>query len=156
MKDIPVGRTWVVISGSTRGLGLCFAKEFLSGGSAVMISGRTASSVETALPLLKGEFPNAELHGFPCDVADSSQSEALWREAQDGLGGLDHWILNAGIGQPIKPIWEIEPGFVESVLAIDLLGPLYGAWVAMRGGQGGRRRGADRAGARGVGPALPE
>jgi NAD(P)-dependent dehydrogenase (short-subunit alcohol dehydrogenase family) len=123
----------VVITGSTRGLGLCMAREFLSRGCAVLVSGRTDAAVQAALGLLRTDFPRARLHGFPCDVTDSPQVEALWKEAVDRFGGVDHWILNAGIGQPTLPIWEIPPALMESIVATDLLGPLYGARAAMRG-----------------------
>jgi NAD(P)-dependent dehydrogenase (short-subunit alcohol dehydrogenase family) len=123
----------VVITGSTRGLGLCLAREFLSRGSAVMISGRTPESVELALAVLRNDFPKAKVNGFPCDVTDSAQGEALWKEAENRLGGVDHWILNAGIAQPPKLIWEMPPEATQSVIATDLVGPLYGCRPAMRG-----------------------
>ena len=125
--------TSIVITGSTRGLGLCLAREFLSRGCAVMISGRTPGSVETALPALKKDFPDAALHGFACDTGVPGQVQALWDEAERVLGRVDHWINNAGIGQPQQAIWDVAPEVMEQVVRTDLLGVLYGARAAMRG-----------------------
>ena len=107
-------------------------KRVSSRGCSVLISGKTSESVEAALTRLRADFPNVNLQGLPCDVTDSTQIEALWREAEDRFGGVDHWILNAGIGQPTMPIWEMPPELMESILATDLLGALYGARAAMQ------------------------
>lgn len=126
-------RTTVVITGSTRGLGFAMAREFLRRGCAVMVSGRTAAAVERAVSRLRAELPGAELHGFPCDAGRAEQVEALWTRAEEAFATVDHFILNAGIGQPMKPVWEVPPGVMEDILRTDLLGVLYGARSAMNG-----------------------
>lgn len=128
-----MGKTQIVITGSTRGLGLRLAREFLSRGCAVVVSGRTKDAVESAVARLSAEFPGADVRGFPCDTGIFSQVEALWAAAAQALGGVDHWINNAGIGQATVPIWDLPPEDMESIVRTDLLGVLYGARVAMRG-----------------------
>jgi NAD(P)-dependent dehydrogenase (short-subunit alcohol dehydrogenase family) len=123
----------IAITGSTRGLGFQLAREFLVRGCAVVISGRTAASVDSALSALRAEFPQARLYGTACDVVEPAQVQALWDNAVRMLGGVDHWINNAGIAQPLVPVWDLEPGLMEEVVRTDLLGVLYGARVAMRG-----------------------
>jgi NAD(P)-dependent dehydrogenase (short-subunit alcohol dehydrogenase family) len=128
-----MGHPRIVITGSTRGLGLCMARELLKRGCAVMISGRAWSAVDSALELLKREVPDAAVFGFPCDTGTYQQVETLWNESVKSLGGVDHWINNAGIGQPTVPIWDLPPHDMEAIVRTDLLGILYGARVAMRG-----------------------
>ena len=128
-----MAETRVVITGSTRGLGFKLAQEFLSLGCAVVVSGRTHEATHAAVASLKGDYPGAVVHGFPCDTGVYAQVEALWDSARQALGGVDHWINNAGIGQPTAPIWEVSPNDMESILRTDLLGVLHGARVAMRG-----------------------
>jgi NAD(P)-dependent dehydrogenase (short-subunit alcohol dehydrogenase family) len=123
----------IVITGSTRGLGLRMAREFLARGCSVMVSGRTGSAVDSAARLLAGEHPGALVRGFPCDTGDAAQVQALWAAAVEAMGGVDHWISNAGIGQPLVPIWELPPADMESIVRTDLLGVLYGARTAMLG-----------------------
>jgi NAD(P)-dependent dehydrogenase (short-subunit alcohol dehydrogenase family) len=126
-------KTTIVITGSTRGLGFCMAREFLRSGCAVMVSGRTPAAVEGAVSRLKGEIPDAEVHGFPCDTGRVEQVEALWTRAEEHFATVDHWINNAGIGQPTRPIWEVPASAMEDIVRTDLLGVLYGARSAMRG-----------------------
>jgi NAD(P)-dependent dehydrogenase (short-subunit alcohol dehydrogenase family) len=128
-----MAKTRIVITGSTRGLGLQMAREFLARGCAVMVSGRTRHTLDSAVALLKSASPKGEVHGHPCDIGDYGQVEALWTAAVQALGGVDHWINNAGIGQATVPIWELAPEEMEAVIRTDVLGVLYGARVAMRG-----------------------
>ena len=85
----------VVITGSTRGIGLGLAREFLGRGMKVTISGRSPGSVDQALGELK-EFGD-NVHGIPCVVTDHAQVQALWDGAKQHWGSVDCWISNAGI-----------------------------------------------------------
>jgi NAD(P)-dependent dehydrogenase (short-subunit alcohol dehydrogenase family) len=123
----------IVITGSTRGLGLCLAREFLARGCTVVVSGRTREAVDVAAARLRGEFPGAAVHGHPCDTGEAAQVDRLWAAAAHAMGGVDHWINNAGIGQPTVPIWDLDPTEMASIVRTDLLGILYGARTAMRG-----------------------
>ncbi len=132
-QEHTVNTTRVVITGSTRGLGLRMAREFLARGCSVMVSGRMWSAVDATTHLLAGEHKGALVRGFPCDTGNPAQVDALWDAAVDALGGVDHWINNAGIGQPTIPLWELPPRDMEAIVRTDLLGILYGARAAMKG-----------------------
>lgn len=123
----------IVITGSTRGLGLSLAREFLARGCAVCVSGRTSAAVEAAVAGLRAEYPGCAVHGCACDTGSSAQVDALWAAAAAAMGGVDHWINNAGISQPLAPIWDVDPAEMEAVIRTDLLGVLHGARTAMRG-----------------------
>jgi NAD(P)-dependent dehydrogenase (short-subunit alcohol dehydrogenase family) len=126
-------RTVVVITGSTRGLGFCMAREFLARGCAVVISGRTNESVKSAVALAEKGSPGVPVLGFACDVREPSQVQALWEAAEKQFTKVDHWINNAGIGQPMQPIWSLTPEMVEDVFRTNVLGTLFGARAAMQG-----------------------
>jgi NAD(P)-dependent dehydrogenase (short-subunit alcohol dehydrogenase family) len=123
----------IVITGSTRGLGYNLARELLARGCAVVVSGRSREAVDAAVGRLLAERPGAEAYGFPCDTGDCGQVEALWDSAVKAMGGVDHWINNAGIAQPPGRIWEVPPADMEAVVRTDLLGILHGARAAVRG-----------------------
>ena len=112
---------------------MCLAREFLARGCRVMISGRKRSDVDATVGFLAEEHPGGLVQGFPCDVGDPGQSEALWKSAAAQLGGVDHWICNAGIGQPMRPIWDLPLSEMDAVVKTDLLGTLYGVRAAMPG-----------------------
>ena len=123
----------IVITGSTRGIGYGLAKSFLEVGSSVVISGRSTSSVDVAVRLLKKEFPESVIVGQPCDVSQYDQVEALWSIAHKSLGGVDIWINNAGIGHASDKAWELPLATTNKLVAVDLMGVIYGSQVALRG-----------------------
>lgn len=66
----------VVITGSTRGIGLCMAKEFLHSGCNVTLSGRAESLSEeviTELSSYEGKYRYIQ-----CDVQDKDSVQRLW------------------------------------------------------------------------------
>jgi NAD(P)-dependent dehydrogenase (short-subunit alcohol dehydrogenase family) len=130
---VAAARTAIVITGSTRGLGFCMAREFLTRGCAVVISGRSGNGVKSAVSIVEKDSPDASVLGFPCDVREASQVQALWDEAEKRFGRVDHWINNAGIGQPMQPIWSLPAEVMEDVFRTNVMGTLFGSQVAMRG-----------------------
>ena len=86
----------IVITGSTKGIGLGMAREFLKRGHDVMISSRGSEAVERAQEELRRDFPDRKIAGLSCDVSDFDQVSALWAAAARELGRVDYWINNAG------------------------------------------------------------
>lgn len=121
----------VVITGSSRGLGLAMAERFLHAGYDVTISGRS----EEALLAVTHRFQLYEGHILPvvCDVRDRRDIIRLWESAVERFGSIDIWINNAGINQPDVHLWDISPEDVHHVVETNLLGTIYGSQVAMQG-----------------------
>jgi len=120
----------IVITGSTRGIGLGLAKAFLERGCAVAVSGRTQASVDkTVVELGTPE----RVVGHPCDVADVAQVQALWDATTARFGRVDVWINNAGVGQRPVNFVDLTAEEVRVILDSNLLGCLYGSQVALRG-----------------------
>ncbi|MDL4813262.1 SDR family oxidoreductase [Actinomadura opuntiae] len=124
----------VVVTGGTRGIGLGLAREFLARGARVAVCGRTRESVDKAL----AELGDGAV-GAVCDVADRDQVQALWDAAAEAFGRIDHWINNAGVSTPRRPLTELPAGQLETLVAANLLGVMHGSAVAVRGmtAQGG-------------------
>ncbi len=123
----------VVITGSTRGIGLGLAEAFLERGCRVMISGRSQETLDREVTRLAVKCGSERIAGQPCDVTDYAQVEALWQSAIRAYGSVDIWINNAGIGQLLTPFWELEPAQMKTVVETNLLGTMYGSRVALRG-----------------------
>lgn len=123
----------IVITGSTRGLGLGMAQAFLDRGHAVTISGRTQAACEQALAKLRGSFASDRLLTRPCDVRDPFQVQALWDTAKAAFGQVDIWINNAGFSPPPLEIWKLPSEDARAVLETNLLGVIHGATTAARG-----------------------
>lgn len=121
----------IVITGSTRGLGLAMAQNFLKSGCAVTVSGRSTESVQRAVAQCQA-FSDAVL-GVQCDVRHVDELENLWNVAREQFGQVDIWINNAGINQPYRQMWEIAANEVQDVIQTNLMGAMFGSQVAMKG-----------------------
>lgn len=125
----------IVITGSTRGIGYGLAESFLRLGCSVTVSGRSRESTEQAVSKLIARYAKSRVFGFPCDVTDPEQVASLWEASVAHFGRVDIWANNAGHSGDMGMVWEHPPKEVESVVAINILGTIYGAQVAFRGMQ---------------------
>jgi len=121
----------VVITGSTKGIGLGMAREFLKRGHDVIVSSRGSAAVERAVAGLRAEFPDREVVGKVCDVADYAQVQALWAAAVAGLGSVDIWVNNAGRDGIKVPFFMIPPDDYVKTINTNLVGLMNCARVAI-------------------------
>lgn len=123
-----------VITGSTRGIGLGMAREFLQRGHGVVVSGRSQDSVDAAVAELSEHATGeAQLIGQPCDVADLSQVQALWDAAVRHFGRVDYWINNAGLIHDYKNVAELPTDDFARIVKTNLSGVIHGTQVATAG-----------------------
>lgn len=132
MNTPPHASPRIVVTGSTRGIGRGLAESFLERGCRVTVSGRSPESVRSAVSALEARAPG-RVHGAVCDVSRNADVEALWKTASERFGGVDIWINNAGLSHAYAPFWELESPEVESVVAANVLGTVWGTQVALRG-----------------------
>jgi len=123
----------VVITGSTKGIGLGLAKEFLKSEGKVVISGRNKDRLEHGLAGLRGAFGEESAAGQACDVSDYVQVSNLWDAAVEKFGTVDVWINNAGIDNSILPYWDLDNTEIGPVVNTNLTGTMYGAHAALKG-----------------------
>jgi len=112
----------IVITGSTKGIGLGMAREFLARGHDVFISSRSAGAVQKTVSELSAAAPGRKVAGLACDVADYSQVEALWAGAAAALGRIDIWINNAGRDGIKVPFFSIPPDDYVQTVNTNLIG----------------------------------
>jgi NAD(P)-dependent dehydrogenase (short-subunit alcohol dehydrogenase family) len=122
----------IVITGSTRGIGLGLADAFLARGCQVMVSGRKPETVAEAVGQLGQKHGVQNIAGQACDVSDYAQVEALWKAAAARFGRVDIWINNAGMGNMLTPFWELDPHKMRQVVEANVLGAMHGCSVALR------------------------
>jgi len=122
----------VVITGSTRGIGLGLAEAFLALDCSVTISGRSLDDVDGVVRDLSGQHSSDYLHGLACDVRDPVQVQALWNASKDRFKVVDIWINNAGFSGPQLAAWEMPPEKANEIIETNLLGEIYGSMVAVR------------------------
>lgn len=125
-----------VITGSTRGIGVGLAREFLKHGHSVVVSGRSQSAVDAAVADLSGDAAgDARILGLPCDVGDVAQVQALWDGAVKEFGQVDYWINNAGLIHTYLNIVELPPEDFPRIVEANVVGVINGTQVAGLGMQ---------------------
>ncbi len=123
----------VVITGSTRGIGLGLADAFLANNCRVMISSRTQGAVDQTVNDLSKKYKPEQVAGYPCDVTVYEQVVGLWKAAQEQFGQIDIWINNAGMANILTDFWEHTPAQMQAVVNTNVLGTMYGTKVALLG-----------------------
>ena len=120
-----------VITGSTRGIGLAMAEEFLRAGCHVTLSGRAdalSEEVQNALSSFNGNYIYVS-----CNVQQKASLQNLWDIALERWGGIDIWINNAGQNTPHKYSWETGEVYTDNVIKTNIIGMIYGSQVAAAG-----------------------
>jgi len=122
----------VVITGSSRGLGLAMAHAFAAEGASVVLSSRSNAAVNKAMDSIRAALPGAQVTGTVCDTSDMAQVEALSEFAVKTLGRFDVWINNAGISPTYGPTVHVQPEEFVKTTQTNVLGTYYGSVAAMR------------------------
>lgn len=121
----------VVITGSTRGIGLSMATEFLRYGCNVTLSGRgerLSEEVGSYLLPFKGKYIYV-----PCNVQEKESLQTLWDESLEKWGKIDIWINNAGQNTPHKFAWETGETYTENLINTNITGMIFGSQIAAAG-----------------------
>lgn len=107
-----------IITGSTKGIGLCVAQRFLREGAKVVINGRDEKRLASAKKELSSLGEVRAVHG---DVSDAAVSNELAKVCVDAFGHIDILVNNAGItkGQRILDITEED---WDSIIRVNLKG----------------------------------
>lgn len=120
----------VVITGSTRGVGLHMAKEFLQAGCNVTVSGRNEKSLTSAQNEL-ADYSDRVLF-VTCNVRMKYDLEKLWRVSKEKWGRVDIWINNAGQNCPYEFIYDTEHKYVDDVVDTNIKGMIHGSMIAAK------------------------
>lgn len=122
----------VVITGSTRGIGLGMAEEFLKKGYQVVINGRSSDRVERVVADLSKDYSNDLIFGMEGDVGVLPDVQRLWNQSAAHFGQIDIWVNNAGLGSYQQNFWEVAPDEISRVVHTNVVGAMYGSQVALR------------------------
>jgi NAD(P)-dependent dehydrogenase (short-subunit alcohol dehydrogenase family) len=123
----------VVITGSSRGIGLGMAKEFRRRGHSVVISSRGQAAVDKAVAEVGACQGSGEVVGIACDVSNRDQVQALWDGGKAALGPIDIWINNAGLTGPKRDVSALTDAEIAPVIAANIWGVLYGTQIPFAG-----------------------
>src|SRR4051812_3971040 len=107
----------VLVTGGTRGIGRGIAEAFLGAGATVVVCGR---SDPEALPSAGGQTA----HFLKADIRNAEEAFKLVDETVARHGRLDVLVNNAG-GSPKADAATASPRFMERIVALNLMAPIY-------------------------------
>lgn len=107
-----------VITGGNSGIGYAAAKEFITQGAKVIITGRRKEAVETAAQEI-GAIP------FVADQANLQDTGLLCKEIEKQFGKVDILFINAGITGKTTLIENQSPENFDAVMNINFRGAYF-------------------------------
>lgn len=119
----------VVITGASSGFGKGAALRFAEEGAALVLAARRGALLDETVKAC--EDAGGRALALETDVSQLPDVERLCATAVDTFDRIDVWINNAGVGA-LGPFERIPVGVHEQVIRTDLLGVLYGSWLAYR------------------------
>jgi gluconate 5-dehydrogenase len=119
-----------LVSGSSRGLGLCFAQAFARSGARVVLNGRNPESLGKAVEALRAE--GCQAWGVPFDLGDSKAVAAGVARIEADVGGIDILVNNAGI-QRRNPLETFPEEDFRNLIDINLISPFVLAKAVVPG-----------------------
>lgn len=102
-----------IVTGGTRGLGRQIAARLAAAGCSVAVCGRNAPD----------DLPEGVTF-YQADIRDADQAKAFVDAVATKFGRVDILVNNAG-GSPHSAVESASPRFIDAVLKLNLVGPLY-------------------------------
>jgi 3-oxoacyl-[acyl-carrier protein] reductase len=125
-----LGGRVAIVTGSTSGIGRGTALVLAEAGAKVVVNGRRAHLVESAVREIRAQ--GGEAHGVVADLARIGEIDRLFAETAAVFGPVRILVNCAGLvdtrGQPL----EFTDARVEEILAVNLRAPLLCALRAAR------------------------
>jgi NAD(P)-dependent dehydrogenase (short-subunit alcohol dehydrogenase family) len=111
-----------VITGASRGIGAGLAAGFHAAGLRLGLCARSAIPVP----------PGADPVLAQLDVTDGAAVDAFAAAVEERHGGIDLWINNAGLLEPISLLRDADPAAWSRHIQVNVLGVMHGSQAYLR------------------------
>jgi 3-hydroxybutyrate dehydrogenase len=125
------GKT-AIVTGSTSGIGLAYARAFAGAGANIVMNGMgAAADIEKERAGIEHDFKVRAVHS-PADMTRSAEIAEMVALGERTFGSVDVLVNNAGI-QFVSPVEEFPPEKWEAIIAINLSSAFYGIRAVVPG-----------------------
>ncbi|MGH2784287.1 MAG: SDR family NAD(P)-dependent oxidoreductase [Actinomycetota bacterium] len=112
----------VLITGASRGLGVDMARAFAREGAKLALAARSGGGLERIRDELTAKGVTAI--AAPADVGDYESLQALVKEVEAQLGGIDVLVNNAGI-EDVFDFEAMTPERIEEIMHVNVVGLMW-------------------------------
>jgi NAD(P)-dependent dehydrogenase (short-subunit alcohol dehydrogenase family) len=109
----------VVITGAANGIGAAVARRFAEAGVSLVLVDRDVDGLEKLRHVLT-PF-GVDVQTKVVDLEHKSEIDSFWEQQEEKV---DFLVNNAGV-YPFRPFLEVQPDFLEKVMAINLYSVLW-------------------------------
>lgn len=124
----PIGVQTVVVFGASSGIGRLTALQFAARGAKLCVAARSEEGLKSLVEEI--EAAGGEAFYVIADAADFEQVKAVAEKCVERYGRLDTWIHTAAAFL-FATVEATTPEEYERVIAVNLLGQIYGAKAAL-------------------------
>ena len=116
----------VVITGSARGFGYAMLELFYKKDYNVVVCDINEESLKNATENLKIKKikSKGKVLSYKMDVTKEEEIKKMIENILEEVEEINIWINNAGVNQPMKPIWELDSKVIDKLIDIDLKGTI--------------------------------
>ncbi|MGR8948929.1 MAG: SDR family NAD(P)-dependent oxidoreductase [Gammaproteobacteria bacterium] len=116
----------VLITGSTKGIGLAMAEEMANHGANVVVSSRkgdvcdqVAASINKQLARNNGK-PNNRAVAIPANISHKDQLEKLVEQSRAEFGQIDVLVCNAAVNPYYGPMKDMPDDAFDKILSVNI------------------------------------
>ena len=114
----------VVITGSARGFGYAMTELFYRRNFNVVLCDINEEEIARAKKKLEGISSKGKVLAYKMDVTKEDEIQNLILKVLENVNTIDIWINNAGVNQPMLPVWELDSKVIDRLVDIDLKGTI--------------------------------
>lgn len=112
----------VVITGSARGFGYEMLKLFKTSNFNVVLCDVSEENLNKAKEELEKLDGTGKVLSYKADITCEEDVKCLIDGVISETQSIDIWINNAGVNQPMRPIWELDKKTIDRLIDIDIKG----------------------------------